>query len=133
MDFKHTSKFLLAVVFILFFSCVGSAQPPKNTEKQVEHLKQQLDLTEDQTARIQDILVRSHEEFSKLRKENEDQREAMRGVMQDLREDTDRQIKSVLNEDQQAAFEKMREDRHRDRPHRGHRDGGKRHDRDPRD
>lgn len=120
----------LGTLFMLFCSVIpGKAQPPRDIDKVVTHLKDRLALTDEQVEKTRDILERNRTEMEKLRQLNEENRKATRNAMQDLRRETDDQIRGVLTDEQQAEFEKMRAERSQERPRRGPRDGRRPHNR----
>ena len=73
----------------------AAAEPPRGPqpERMVEHMSRQLDLTDDQRARLETIF--------------EEQGEKMR----DLRDETRQRIDGVLTEEQRAKAEQLREQR----------------------
>ncbi len=128
---ESTKTFVLFAVLIFFFLLGQTimAQPPADTDKRLEHLKDRLALNDDQTAQIRDILERADAERDRLRELNEQNREKTRSAMQDLRDETDQQIDSVLTADQKTEYEKMKKELREKRGRRGPRDGYRRHDR----
>ena len=129
-----TRSIFITSLLILFLATVpGLTQPPHtphppNIDKAVEHLTDKLQLSEDQTARIRDILENSRQEREKLQDLNRENLEKIHSAMEDLREETDSQIQGVLNEEQKAEFEKMMAERKKERTHRGPREGHRPHD-----
>ncbi|MBU58672.1 MAG: hypothetical protein CL543_07305 [Alcanivorax sp.] len=87
----------LALVLLTGATLAGTAaaEPPRGPqpERMVEHMSRQLDLTDDQRARLETIF--------------EEQGEKMR----DLRDETRQRIDGVLTEEQRAKAEQLREQR----------------------
>lgn len=97
---------LVAAVALGFLVLPGvvSANEGKDSgdhvDKRVEHLKEKLSLTDDQTQKVRAIL-----ESAKAANE------AARAAMQQRKEQTDQQILAVLNEEQKAKYTKIQEKR----------------------
>jgi Spy/CpxP family protein refolding chaperone len=123
---KKAMPLLVTFVIVMVFVKGGMAQPPQDLEKQVAYLNERLDLTEEQTVQIRDIIGRGQTERDRLRELNEENREAMRAAMQDLRDETDQQIDSLLTEEQKTEYDKMKKEMRDKRHHRGPRDGHRR-------
>jgi len=85
----------------------GMAMDPDN---QLKHLSERLSLTDDQQAKIKPILEDQQKQMHQLWSDNSLSRQDRFGKMRDIRENSDSQIKNVLNEDQQKKFDKMREE-----------------------
>lgn len=89
---------------------MGHRQMP-SVDDQVKNLSEKLNLTEDQQAKLKPILEDQRAQFAKIRDDSSLSREDQFGKMRELRQSSDAQIKSVLNEDQQKNYDKMREER----------------------
>ena len=81
-----------------------------SADDQLKHLTKKLNLTEDQQAKVKPILDDQHNQMEQLRADNSGSREDRWKKMREIRENSDNQIKSVLNEDQQKQFDAMREE-----------------------
>ena len=79
-------------------------------DDQLKHLTKQLNLSDDQQAKLKPILEDQRKQMDGIRNDSSLSREDRFGKMQELRQSSDTQIKSVLNDDQQKNFDKMRED-----------------------
>jgi protein CpxP len=79
-------------------------------DDQMKHLTKQLSLTADQQAKLRPILEDQRAQMEKLHGDSSLSREDRFSKMQELRQSSDSQIKSVLNEDQQKNFDKIREE-----------------------
>ena len=81
-----------------------------SVDDQLKHLTQQLSLTADQQAKLKPILTDQQAQMEKLHSDSSLAREDRFSKMQELRQNSDTQIKSVLTDDQQKSFDKMREE-----------------------
>jgi hypothetical protein len=102
-----TCAYLLMMVLLLA-ACSPEERLPRRLSPQdrVKELKAELDLTDEQSAAIEKILVDLENKMSELREQSGGDRQAMREEFRQLREETDRAIEAVLFEDQ---IEKYRE------------------------
>jgi len=81
-----------------------------NADDQLKHLTGKLNLSDDQQAKLKPILEDQHKQMQQIWSDNSLSRQDRFNRMRELRESTDTQIKSVLNEDQQKKFDEMREE-----------------------
>jgi periplasmic protein CpxP/Spy len=77
---------------------------------QLKHLSKRLNLSDDQQTKIKPILEDQQKQMQQLWSDNALSRQDRFSKMRDIRENSDAQIKNVLNEDQQKQFDKMREE-----------------------
>jgi periplasmic protein CpxP/Spy len=92
-------------------------------DDQLKHLSKKLNLSDDQQAKLRPILEDQRKQMDEIRNDSSLSREDRFSKMQEARQGSDTQIKSVLNDDQQKAFDKMREER-ANRMKQWHRGGG---------
>ncbi|MGH9550980.1 MAG: hypothetical protein ACRD3W_16480, partial [Terriglobales bacterium] len=92
-------------------------------DDQLKHLSKKLNLSDDQQAKLKPILEDQRKQMDEIRNDSSLAREDRFSKMQEARQGSDTQIKSVLNEDQQKAFDKMREEQ-ANRMKQWHRGGG---------
>jgi protein CpxP len=85
----------------------GMAMDP---DAQLKHLSKRLNLSSDQQTKIKPILEDQQKQIQQLWSDNSLSRQDRFSKMRDIRENSDSQIKSVLDEDQQKKFDKMREE-----------------------
>jgi len=90
---------------------MGRGQMP-SVDDQLKHLSSKLSLSEDQQAKLRPILEDQRKQMEQIHNDSSLSREDRFSKMQQLRQNSDTQIKSVLNEDQQKTFDKMREEQH---------------------
>ena len=79
-------------------------------DDQLKHLTKKLNLSDDQQVKLKPILEDQRKQMEAIRDDSSLSRQDRFSKMQDLRQSSDTQIKSVLNDDQQKTFEKMREE-----------------------
>ncbi|MGD1046109.1 MAG: hypothetical protein ABR936_12440 [Bacteroidota bacterium] len=109
---RMTIGFVIIIGIAILFSTPEQAQPQRmSVEDRVKMLKDSLNLTGEQSAKIKGILEDQREEMTTAMNENKGDREAMRSVMQDLMKKTNSQIKAVLTEDQAKKYDEMLKER----------------------
>ena len=91
---------------------MGHGPMMPSVDDQIKHLTKKLNLSDDQQAKLKPILEDQHKQMEAIHNDSSLSREDRFSKMQTLRESSDTQIKSVLNEDQQKNFDKMREEQH---------------------
>ncbi|HYM08774.1 MAG TPA: hypothetical protein VEU11_19640 [Terriglobales bacterium] len=84
--------------------------PMMSVDDQLQHLTKKLKLSDDQQAKLKPILEDQNKQMQQIHNDSSLSREDRFSKMQDLRQSSDTQIKSVLNEEQQKSFDKMREE-----------------------
>jgi protein CpxP len=80
----------------------------ESVDDQIQSLNKKLKLSDDQQAKLKPILEDQRKQMEAMHNDSSLSREDRFSKMQDLRQSSDTQIKSVLNEDQQKNFDKMR-------------------------
>ena len=90
---------------------MGRRQMP-SVDDQIKHLTKKLSLTDDQQAKLKPILEDQRKQMETIHSDSSLSRQDRFSKMQDLRKNSDDQIRSVLNADQQKNFDKMREEQH---------------------
>lgn len=79
-----------------------------SVDDQLKNLTEKLSLTDDQQAKLKPMLEDQRKQMEQIRNDSSLSRQDMFSKMQDLRQSSDTQIKSVLSEDQQKNFDQMR-------------------------
>lgn len=98
---------------------------PMNGERQVEMMKERLNLSAEQEEKIKAIFEERGEKMAKARDESGDDRSAMRETMGKIFRETDEKVIAVLNDEQKEEYKKMQEEmRERMRQRGGQRRGG---------
>jgi periplasmic protein CpxP/Spy len=132
---KRFSFLLMAIVLVFSVSCnklrqnnqqeqqqmvpgggmtPGNFDPAAFVDRQMEELKEGLDLSDDQEKQVREILTAGSETMRKTREEMQDgggDRDAMREKMQQMREEQTEKIKAVLTEDQFTKYEQIQAER----------------------
>ena len=102
---------------------MGRGRMMPSVDDQIKHLTKKLNLSADQQAKLKPILEDQRKQMDAVHSDSSLSREDRFSKMQTLRQSSDTAIKSVLNEDQQKNFDKMREEQ-RDRMGKWHKGGG---------
>jgi Spy/CpxP family protein refolding chaperone len=92
---------------IFAFSFTALAQPRFTPQDRLKMLKEKLNLTEEQSVKVEKILVKSSEDLKKLRDSENPDRASFRKIM----DDSNQEILKVLNDKQKEEFNKMLEER----------------------
>jgi len=129
---KKFGFLLMAIVVAFFMSCnqgaknnqqqpsdprgmggPGNFDPAAFIDRQMDELKDGLELSADQEKQVRDILTAGSETMRKAREDMQDggDREAMREKMSKMREDQVTKIKAVLSEEQFAKYQQIQEER----------------------
>ena len=87
-------------------------RPMESVDDQIKHLTKKLKLSDDQQAKLKPILEDQRKQMEAIHNDSSLSREDRFSKMQALRQSSDAQIKSVLNEEQQKNFDKMRAEQH---------------------
>ena len=97
-------------------------RPMMSVDDQLKHLTKKLKLSDEQQTKLKPILEDQHKQMDQLREDSSLSRQEKFSKMQEIRQNSDTQIKSVLTEDQQKNFDKMRAEQ-QDRMKQWHRGG----------
>jgi periplasmic protein CpxP/Spy len=92
----------------------GNFDPAAFVDRQMEELKEGLELSDDQEKQVREIITAGFETMRKSREEMMDgggDREAMREKMQKMREEQNEKIKAVLSEEQFTKYEQIQKER----------------------
>jgi periplasmic protein CpxP/Spy len=93
-----------------------------SVDDQLKHLTKKLKLSDEQQTKLKPVLEDQRKQMGQLREDSSMSRQDKFSKMQEIRQNSDTQIKSVLNEDQQKNFDKMRAEQ-QDRMKQWHRGG----------
>lgn len=103
--------FALAMVFAISSVC---AQSPKNGEKgmdkmkkRVEMLKSELNLTDDQTAKVTELVVSLGKQMKEIRENGEGKSEANKDKMKALAKEREDKMKLILTSEQMTKLKEM--------------------------
>ena len=103
----------VCLIIVNIFSC-SNDNPPRQrlTPKQrAMELKTALDLTDEQSQQIEQILIESRHRMAEDRGQFQGDREAIREVMREHWEETERQIEEILNDEQKEKYQELRQQR----------------------
>lgn len=92
----------------------GNFDPSVFIDRQIEELKEGLQLSDEQEKQVREIITAGFETMRKSREEMMDgggDREAMREKMQAMRDEQNQKLKAVLSEEQFAKYEQIQAER----------------------
>jgi ribosome recycling factor len=98
---------ILFSLSLFVFSLVAIAQPRVTPQERLKALKEKLNLTEDQSVKVEKILVNADEQMKKLRANGNTDRTDFRNLM----DKTNQEIDKVLDEKQKIEHKKMMDER----------------------
>jgi periplasmic protein CpxP/Spy len=108
-------KILLMCCFLLgvtaFCRAQGGGGMRRSPADQASALQTQLNLTDDQKAKVVTILTAQATKRDSIRTASNGDRDAMMQAMMPLMKDTNSKIKAILTPDQATAYDKMIQDR----------------------
>jgi Spy/CpxP family protein refolding chaperone len=84
-------------------------------DDQLKRMTKDFDLTGDQQAKIKPILVDAQKKMEDVRNDSSGDRQTMRQKMMQIRQDTNDQIRALLDDKQKEKFDKQQQER-QDRP-----------------
>lgn len=103
---------MLALLVFAGLSAFAQAQPMMPTPaERAERLKERLDLSDEQTKKVEAIFQKSQETTQKGMMEHMGDREAMREFMQKQMEATDKEIEKILTAEQKQKYEELKKER----------------------
>jgi hypothetical protein len=101
---------------MLAFAVTGWSQPRRSEEQmeqrikaQVEQLTAELNLSDEQASKIQELLMEESRQMRELWSGGSRNREEMRERMMNIRSDTDKKVKDILSGEQYTGWEKWRQ------------------------
>jgi Spy/CpxP family protein refolding chaperone len=93
----------------------GGRRGPMSPDDQLKRMTKDFDLTGDQQAKIKPILVDAQKKMEDVRNDSSGDRQTMRQKMMQIRQDTNDQIRALLDDKQKEKFDKQQQER-QDRP-----------------
>ena len=93
----------------------GGRRGPMSPDDQLKRMTKDFDLTADQQAKIKPILVDAQKKMEDVRNDSSGDRQTMRQKMMQIRQDTNDQIRALLDDKQKEKFDKQEQER-QDRP-----------------
>jgi Spy/CpxP family protein refolding chaperone len=106
------TKYMLGMAAATFaFSFILAAQPARmSPQERTEKMTKDLSLSKEQQAKVLSIFTSAQDKTKAVFDEHQGDREAMRPLMQKIRQDTDDQLKKVLTTEQYETWQKQRSD-----------------------
>jgi periplasmic protein CpxP/Spy len=108
-------KIVIGCLLMVFISTLGFAQQSAQarTEKQVQKLKTELQLTDDQTAKVQVATEKRMSQMDAIKENrgNKENRKENMGKLKTIMDEYDASMKSILTPEQFTKFEEIREDK----------------------
>ncbi|MGH9709113.1 MAG: hypothetical protein ACRD37_01015 [Candidatus Acidiferrales bacterium] len=96
----------------------------QSPDERLQMLNKQLTLTDDEQAKIKPILEDEQKKMEDLRNDSSTSRQDRFQKMRDIRQNTDKQIRSNLDENQQKKFDDMRKEQEKRMQERRNNGGG---------
>jgi periplasmic protein CpxP/Spy len=96
----------------------GHRQMP-TVDEQLQHLNKKLNLSDDQQTKVKAVLEDQRTKMEALRNDASTSREDRFPKMREIHENSNTQIKAILNEDQQKKFDKIEQEQHERMGHQG--------------
>ena len=105
-------SFIILFTAALLSTTAALAQMRRpSPEVQAKMLKDSLQLSDDQTAKITDILAEARKDQQDAMSANQGDRQAMRSAMMGIMKNTDAKITTLLSTEQAQKFESMQKNR----------------------
>ena len=105
-------SFIILFTAALLSTTAALAQMRRpSPEVQAKMLKDSLQLSDDQTAKITDILAEARKDQQDAMSANQGDRQAMRSAMMGIMKNTDKKITTLLSTEQAQKFESMQKNR----------------------
>jgi Spy/CpxP family protein refolding chaperone len=101
---------LLILIFVLPYK-IAFAQKGFSSKDRATDLKTKLELTDDQTKKIESIFENNHTKMDALFEKDKNDREASRTAIKEIMDNTDKEIEKVLDKDQLAKYQKLIDER----------------------
>ncbi len=80
-------------------------------DEQLKRMTKNLNLTADQQSKIKPILVDGRKKMEDARNDSSGDRQAMRQKMMQIRQDTNDQVRALLDDKQKEKFDKLEQER----------------------
>ena len=107
------SNIVFVLMLMLLVSSITVAQPGRGNraEMTLKKIKEKVGLTDQQTAKVKEILEKSQEKMRKEFETNDGDRSAMREAMQKLMKESDAEIEKLLTKEQGKKFDEYKKER----------------------
>jgi len=104
------SKLILTIILFVFAGTMASAQMRMSPTERAKQLGESLKLNSDQLKKVEDILTKSQDQFSKLMNNGDFRNEETRNKMNQLREESNKEIMKILDAKQKVEFKKIQDE-----------------------
>jgi periplasmic protein CpxP/Spy len=98
---------------------MGGHHQMRSVDEQLQHLTKKLNLSDDQQTKVKAVLEDQRTKMEALRNDASTSREDRFPKMREIHENSNTQIKAILNEDQQKKFDKIEQEQHERMGHQG--------------
>jgi Spy/CpxP family protein refolding chaperone len=106
----------LLISFNLFAQRGNMPSPEERAKRQVENLKTELTLTDEQIPKVEKIYLDANKKMSEMRANSGGNREGMRDKMMAINKKRDEEMKKVLTAEQFTKYQKYLEEQRANRP-----------------
>jgi Spy/CpxP family protein refolding chaperone len=89
----------------------GGRRGMMSPDDQLKRMTKDLNLTADQQTKVKPILVEEQKKMEDLRSDSSGDRQTMRGKMMQIRQDTNQQVRALLDDKQKEKFDKQEQER----------------------
>jgi periplasmic protein CpxP/Spy len=89
----------------------GGRRGPMSPDDRLKQMTKDLDLTSDQQTKIKPILEAEQKKMQDLMNDTSGDRQSMRAKMQEIQQDTNKQVRALLDDKQKDAFDKQEQER----------------------
>jgi periplasmic protein CpxP/Spy len=89
----------------------GDRRGPVSPDDQLKRMTKDFNLTADQQAKIKPILVAAQKKMEDMRNDSSADRQGMRQKMMQIRQDTNDQVRALLDDKQKEKFDKQEQER----------------------
>jgi Spy/CpxP family protein refolding chaperone len=89
----------------------GGRRGPMSPDDRLKRMIKDFNLTADQQSKIKPILMDEQKKMEDLRNDTSGDRQGMRGKMMQIRQDTNDQVRALLDDKQKEKFDKLEQER----------------------
>ena len=93
----------------------GGRRGPVSPDDQLKRMTKDFNLTADQQAKVKPILVDAQKKMEDMRSDPSADRQTMRQKMMQIRQDTNDQVRALLDDKQKEKFDKQEQERMQNR------------------
>lgn len=104
------SKLILTIILFVFVGTMASAQMRMSPTDRAKQLGETLKLNNDQIKKVEIVLTKQQDQFSKMMNGGDFRNEETRNKMMKLREESEKEIMKILNTKQKVEYKKFLEE-----------------------